>query len=130
MKPAAHDKRLGKLTLEQYLGLGEGASFKVAGRMITLAGDLTNDLIDLHHESMDPRHTRDSLTPLARRATRIESRLAELLVLAAQQCADSDLVDVPHAIRSNMKTAGRCRSAICLMAATARQPARDERLAA
>jgi hypothetical protein len=130
MKPAALDNRLGKLTLEQYLGLGAGMSFKVAGRMITLAGDLTNDLIHLHAEGMDPRHTRESLTPLARRATRIESALAELLVLAAQQCADWDLIDVPHAIRSNMKTAGRCRSAICLMATTAQQHARDERLAA
>jgi hypothetical protein len=130
MKPADQDKRLGRLTLEQFLGLGDGMSFKVAGRMIALAGDYTTDLIALREDGMDPRHTCESLARLARRATRTESALARLLVLAAQHCADQELADVPQAIRSNMKTAGRCRSAICLMAMSAQQHARDERLAA
>lgn len=130
MKPSVHDKRLGKLTLEQYLGLSEGMSFKIAGRMITLAGDYTNDVIRLHDEAADPRHDRDSLTQLARAATRAETSLAQLLVLAAQHCAEWQLMDVPEAIRSNMKTAARCRSALCLMAMSAGQPVGDERLAA
>ena len=130
MKPAVPDKRLGRLTLEQYLGLPEGMSFKLAGRMITLAGDITNDVIALHDEALDPRHDRASLAQLARCATRAETRLAQLLVLAAQHCAESQLMDVPEAIRSNMKTVARCRSALCLMAMTARAHARDERLAA
>jgi hypothetical protein len=130
MKPADHETRLGILTLEQFLGLGEGMSLKIAGRMITLAGDYMNDLIALHADGMDPRQTRESLARLARRATGTESELAQLLVLAARHCADWDLVDVPQAIRSNMKTAGRCRSAICAMAMAAHQHARDERLAA
>lgn len=130
MKPSVHDKRLGKLTLEQYLGLSEGMSFKLAGRMITLAGDYTNDVIRLHEEGMDPRQDRESLTHLARAATRAETSLAQLLVLAAQHCAEWQLMDVPEAIRCNMKTAARCRSALCLMAMSAQQQVRDERMAA
>lgn len=130
MKPSVHDKRLGNLSLEQYLGLAEGMSFKIAGRMLTLAGDYTNDVIRLHDDGMDPRHDRETLTHLARQATRAESNLAQLLVLAAQHCDDWELVDVPEAIRSNMKTAARCRSAICLMAMTVEQQVRDERMAA
>lgn len=49
---------------------------------------------------------------LARDATRAETQLARLLVLAAEHCGDWALVDIPAAIRSNMKTASRCRSAI------------------
>jgi hypothetical protein len=130
MKPAVDDKRLGTITLEQFLGLSAGMSLKVAGRMISLAGDYTNDLIALHADGMDPRHTRDSLARLARRATRTESELAQLLVLAAQHCADDELADVPQAIRANMKTASRCRSAICATAMAAHGHAREERLAA
>jgi hypothetical protein len=130
MKPSAHDKRLGKLSLEQYLGLTDGMSFKIAGRMLTLAGDYTNDVIRLHDEGLDPRHDRETLTQLARAATRAETDLARLLVLAVQHCGDWGLVDVPEAIRSNMKTAARCRSAICLMAMAAAQQVRDERMAA
>jgi hypothetical protein len=130
MKPPDPDKRLGKLTLEQYLGLAEGMSFKIAGRMITLAGEYTNDVIRLHEEGMDPRHDRASLTHLARAATRAETSLAQLLVLAAQHCGGRELIDVPQAIRSHMKTAGRCRSGLCLMAMSAEEPVRDERLAA
>jgi len=130
MKPTAHDKRLGTLSLEQYLGLAEGMSFKIAGRMLTLAADYTNDVIGLHDEGMDPRHDRATLTHLARRATRTETNLAQLLVLAAQHCSGWELVDVPEAIRSNMKTAARCRSAICLMAMTVEQRVRDDRMAA
>lgn len=130
MKPSVHDKRIGNLSLEQYLGLAEGMSFKIAGRMLTLAGDYTNDVIRLHDDGMDPRHDRKTLTHLARQATRAETNLAQLLVLAAQHCGDWELVDVPEAIRSNMKTAARCRSAICLMAMTVEQQVRDERMAA
>jgi hypothetical protein len=130
MKPSDRDTRLGKLTMEQYLGLSEGMTLKIAGRMLTLAGDYTNDIIGLHDEGMDPRHDRVTLTYLARAATRAETSLAQLLVLAAQHCGDWELVDVPEAIRSNMKTASRCRSAICLMAMAAEQQVRDERLAA
>ena len=130
MKPADRDRRLGTLTLEQYLGMSEGMSFKIAGRMLTLAGDYTNDIIGLHEDGRDPRHDRDSLTRLARAATRLETSLAQLLVLAAQHCDDRELGDVPQAIRSNMKTAARCRSAICLMAMAAQQHVGDERLAA
>ena len=130
MKPADQDSRLGKLTLEQYLGLRDGMSFKIAARMITLAADLTSDVVALHDEGMDPRHTRESLAQLARRATRTESQLAQLLVVAAQQCSEWQLADVPLAIRSNMRIASRCRSEICLMAMAAQQHARDERLAA
>jgi hypothetical protein len=130
MKPSDRDTRLGKLTMEQYLGLSEGMSLKIAGRMLTLAGDYTNDVIDLHDDGMDPRHDRETLTHLARAATRAETSLAQLLVLAAQHCSGWELADVPEAIRSNMKTASRCRSAICLMAIAAEQQVRDERLAA
>jgi hypothetical protein len=130
MKPSDRDTRLGRLTMEQYLGLSEGMSLKIAGRMLTLAGDYTNDVIDLHDDGMDPRHDRETLTHLARAATRAETSLAQLLVLAAQHCGDRELADVPEAIRSNMKTASRCRSAICLMAIAAEQQVRDERLAA
>lgn len=130
MKPTPHDRRLGQLSLEQYLGLAQGMSFKIAGRMLTLAGDYTNDVIALHDEGMDPRHDRESLTHLARAATRTETSLAQLLVLAAQHCGGRELIDVPEAIRSNMKTAARCRSAICLMAMTVEQAVRDERMAA
>jgi hypothetical protein len=130
MKPSDRDTRLGRLTMEQYLGLSDGMSLKVAGRMLTLAGDYTNDVMDLHDDGMDPRHDRETLTHLARAATRAEMSLAQLLVLAAQRCVDRELADVPEAIRSNMKTASRCRSAICLMAIAAEQQVRDERLAA
>lgn len=130
MKPAVLDQRLGKLTLEQYLGLSEGMSLKVAGRMIALAGDYTSDVIRLHEEGADPRQDRESLTRLARAATRAETSLAQLLVLAAQHCGEWQLMDVPEAIRSNMKTAARCRSALCLMAMSAQQHVRDERMAA
>ena len=130
MKPSDRDTRLGKLTMEQYLGLSEGMSLKIAGRMLTLAGDYTNDVIDLHDDGMDPRHDRETLTHLARAATRAETSLAQLLVLAVQHCSGWELPDVPEAIRSNMKTASRCRSAICLMAIAAEQQVRDERLAA
>ena len=130
MKPSARDKRLGKLTLEQYLGLAEGMSFKIAGRMLALAVDYTNDVIRLHEEGLDPRHDRETLMHIARAATRAETSLAQLLVLAAQHCEEWTLVDVPEAIRSNMKTASRCRSAICLMAMAAEQQRRDDRMAA
>ena len=130
MKPADRDRRLGKLTLEQYLGLSEGMSFKIAGRMLTLAAEYAGDVIALHQAAADPRHDADSLMQLARAATRTETSLAQLLVLAAEHCGDRDTADVPHAIRSNMKTAARCRSALCLMAMSVEQHARDTRLAA
>lgn len=130
MKPSEPDRRLGKLTLEQYLGLSEGMSFKIAGRMLTLAGEYTNDIIRLHQEGSDPRQDRESLKRLARAATRAETGLAQLLVLAAQHCGEWDLLDVPQAIRSNMKTASRCRSALCLMAMSVHESERTGRLAA
>jgi hypothetical protein len=130
MKPSDREKRTGKLTMEQYLGLTDGMSFKVAGRMLTLAGDYVNDVIRMHENRLDPRHDRDTLRVLAREATRVETHLARLLVLAVEHCREWALVDVPAAIRSNMKVAGRCRSAICLRAMTAVEQSRDERLAA
>jgi hypothetical protein len=130
MKPSSSDQRLGKLTMEQYLGLSGAMSFTVAGRMLTLAADYTNDVIRLHEDSLDPRHDREALTYIARAATRVETSLAQLLVLAAQHCGGGELVDVPQAIRSNMKTASRCRSAICLMAMAAEQAVPDDRMAA
>jgi len=134
MKPSAIELRPGKLTMEQYLGLADGMSFKVAGRMLTLAGDYTNDVIRFHEDALDPRLDRDALTGLARAATRAETQLARLLVLAAEHCENGALVDVPLAIRSSMKTASRCRSSICLLALTAERHGyghgHDERLAA
>jgi len=130
MKTSIRDTHLGKLTMEQYLGLSEGMSRKIAGRMLTLAGDYTNDVIRLREDGLDPRHDRETLTHLARAATRAETSLAQLLVLAVQHCSDWEIVDVPEAIRSNMKTASRCRSAICLMAMAAERQVRDDRLAA
>ena len=130
MKPADRDRRLGKLTLEQYLGLSEGMSFKIAARMLTLAAEYTSDVIALHQQAADGRDDRESLTRLARAATRAETSLARLLMVAAEHCGDRELVDVPQAIRSNMKTASRCRSALCLMALSVQQHGRDERFAA
>src|SRR4051794_3429896 len=130
MKPVALDKHTGRLTLEQYLGLADGMSFKVAGRMLTLAGDYTNDVIGLHEDALDPRMDLRALTGLARTATRAEMHLAQLLVLAAEHCRDADLTDVPLAIRSNMKTVSRCRSTICRLAMTAEQQDHGEQLAA
>ena len=130
MNTSIRDPHHGKLTMEQYLGLSEGMSLKVAGRMLTLAGDYANDVLRLREDGLDPRHDRETLTHLARAATRAETSLARLLVLAAQHCTDWEIVDVPEAIRSNMKTASRCRSAICLMAMAAERQVRDDRLAA
>ena len=130
MKPVALDRRTGRLTLEQYLGLADGMSFKVAGRMLTLAGDYTNDVIDLHEDALDPRLSGHALMGLARAATRAETHLARLLVLAAEHCRDPELADVPLAIRSNMKTLSRCRSAICGLAMAAEQHGHGEQLAA
>lgn len=130
MKPTGLDSRTGRLTIEQYLGLADGMSFKVAGRMLTLAGDYTNDVIGLHEDALDPRVDAGSLTSLARAATRAETRLARLLVLAAEHCCDTELMDVPVAIRSNMKTVSRCRSAVCRLALTAQQHGHGEQLAA
>jgi hypothetical protein len=130
MKPAALDMRTGRLTLEQYLGLADGMSLKAAGRMLTLAGDYTNDVIDLHEDALDPRLSGAALMRLARAATRAETHLARLLVLAAEHCRGPELIDVPLAIRSNMKTQSRCRSAICGMALTAERQDHGEQLAA
>lgn len=130
MKPVALDRRTGRLTLEQYLGLADGMSFKVAGRMLTLAGDYTNDVIDLHEDALDPRLSVAELTSLARAATRAETHLARLLVLAAEHCRKEELADVPFAIRANMKTLSRCRSAICRLAMDAEQHGHGTQLAA
>jgi hypothetical protein len=129
MKPIERDKRTGTLTMEQHLGLPDGMSFTVAGRMLTLSGDYTNDVIRLHEEALDPRLDRFTLMGLARAATRAETHVARLLVLAAEHCG-GDLVDVPLAIRSNMKTVSRCRSSICRRALTAEQQDHGEQLAA
>jgi hypothetical protein len=129
MKPTERDKRTGKLTMEQYLGLVDGMNPKVAGRMLTLAGDYTNDVIRCHEDAVDPTIDRATLMGLARAATRAETHLARLLVLAAQHCG-GELVDIPLAIRSNMKTASRCRSTICMRALTAQQGAAGQQLAA
>lgn len=130
MKPATLDQRLGSLTMAQYLGLTDGMSPRVAARMMMLAGDYTSDAIGRHDEALDPRHDAASLARLGRAATRLETYLAQLLVLAAEHCGEQTLVDVPAAIRANMKIAGRCRSAICQMAIDAESHGRDERLAA
>lgn len=130
MKPTSLDRRLGNLTMEQYLGLPDGMSTKVAGRMLALAADLTGDVLALHAEGLDPRHDRESLTHLGRAATRIETRLAQLLVLAVQHCQTTTLAEIPLTIRSSIKTAARCRSAICDMAIDAGRRGRDGRLAA
>ncbi|MDP2712693.1 MAG: hypothetical protein Q8O56_15890 [Solirubrobacteraceae bacterium] len=130
MKPLTFDTHLGRLTMEQYLGLAEGMSPKVAGRMLTLAADYANDIVGLHGDCLDPRHDRATLAHLGRAATRAETRLAQLLVLAAQHCGEPTLADIPRAIRSTMKTAGHLRSAICLMAIDAEQRGRDDRIAA
>lgn len=129
MKPTEHDKRTGTLTMEQYLGLADGMSFTIAGRMLTLAGDYTNDVIRLHEQALDPRQDRLALMGLARAATRAETNLARLLVVAAERCG-GELVDIPLAIRSNMKTVSRCRSSICRRALTAEQQGYGEQLAA
>jgi hypothetical protein len=130
MKPVELDRRTGKLTIEQYLGLADGMSLRVAGRMLTLAGDYTNDVIRCHEDALDPRMDRATLMNLARAATRAETHLARLLVLAAEHCRDDDLIDVPLAIRSNIKTASRCRSSICRMAMAAERQDHGEQLAA
>ncbi len=130
MIPSAVLTRVGRLTLKQYLGLSEGMSLRVAGRMLTLAGDFTNDIMQLLEDARDPRHDRDALGRLARAAARIETQLAQLLVLAAQHCTEWELSNIPHAIRENMKTVGRCRSSICLRAIAAEQALRDTGLAA
>jgi hypothetical protein len=130
MKPLVHDRHTGKLTTEQYLGLADGMSLRVAGRMLTLAGEYANDVIGLHEEALDPRLDGPALMALARAATRAETRLARLLVLAAEHCRDTELSDVPFAIRSNIKTVSRCRSTICRLAMTAEQQGHDEQLAA
>jgi hypothetical protein len=129
MKPSDRDTRLGKLTMEQYLGLSEGMSLKIAGRMLTLAGDYTNDVIRLHEDAIDPAVDFTTLNGLARAATRAETHLARLLVLAAEHCG-GELVDVPLAIRSNMRTASRCRSTICMRALSAQQGEAGRQLAA
>jgi hypothetical protein len=129
MKPSNTDKRTGKLSIEQYLGLVSGMNLTVAGRMLTLAGDYTNDVIALHEEAADPRLDRAALMALARAATRAETRLARLLVIAAENC-EGELVVVPYAIRSNIKTTSRCRSAICKRALAAEQQGDSSRLAA
>jgi len=129
MKPVDRDTRTGKLTMEQYLGLVDGMNPKVAGRMLTLAGDYTNDVLRLHEDAVDPSLDGATLTSLARAATRAETHLARLLVLAAEHCG-GELVDVPLAIRSNMKTASRCRSTICMRALTAQQGGEGRQLAA
>ena len=130
MKPSHHHMRTGRLTMEQYLGLSDGMSFRVAGRMLTLAGDLTNDVIGLRDDALDPRLDRAALAALSRAATRAETQLARLLVLAAEHCSDQLLVDVPLAIRSSMKTVSRCRSSICRVALIAEQHGSGEQLAA
>jgi hypothetical protein len=130
MKPTRLDQRLGPVTMEQHLGLADGMSTTVAARMLTLAADLAGDALALLANGMDPRHDRDTLAHLGRAATRVEMRLAQLLVLAAQHCQDATLLDVPLAIRCNIKTAGHCRSAICDMAISAAQHGRDDRMAA
>ena len=82
MKPVELDRRTGRLTLEQYLGLADGMSLRIAGRMLTLAAEYTKDsVIDLHDDALDPRLTSSALTTLARAATRAETHLARLLVL-------------------------------------------------
>ena len=129
MKPIDHDTHTGRLTLEQYLGLSEGMNLRVAGRMLTLASEYTNDVIHLHDEALDPRLDSATLVSLARSATRAETHLARLLVLAASNC-DESMIDVPHAIRSNIKTVSRCRSSICRLALTAQQGGFGEQLAA
>ena len=129
MKPTAFDQRTGKLTMEQYLGLSDGMNLRVAGRMLTLASDYTNDVIRLHEEALDPRLDSAALVALARSATRAETHLARLLVLAAENC-DATIIDVPHAIRSNIKTVSGCRSSICRLALTAQQQGFGEQLAA
>lgn len=128
MKPSAHDKRLRKLTLEQYLGLADGMSFKIAGRMLTLAGDYTNDVVRMYQDGLGLPNDAEALNRIARSATRTEANLGQLLGLAALHCADSTLGDVPHAIRSNTKIVARCRSAICLMAIAAMQEDRHQQL--
>jgi hypothetical protein len=130
MKPVDVDTPTGRLTIEQYVGLTSGMSLKVAGRMLTLAGEYANDVIELHDGAHDPRLSGPELTRLARCATRAETQLARLLVLAAEHCREPELADVPYAIRSNIKTVGRCRSAICRLATTAQQDGRGEQLAA
>jgi len=129
MKPTEREKRTGRLTMEQYLGLVDGMNPKVAGRMLTLAGDYTNDVIRCHQDAVDPAVDPATLMGLARAATRAETHLARLLVLAAEHCG-GELVDVPLAIRSNMKTASRCRSTICMRALTAQQHGEGQQLAA
>ncbi len=130
MKPRGHDPPPSHLTMEQYLGLVDGMSFRVAGRMLTLAGDYTNDIIRLREDALDPRQDAATLAGLARAATRAETRLARLLVLAAEHCIEGSLVDVPMAIRSSVKTASRCRSSICLLALSAARGGHGEQLAA
>ncbi len=124
------DRRTGRLTLEQYLGLADGMSLKVAGRMLTLAADYVNDVIDLHDDALDPRLPGATLVRLARTATRTETQFARLLVLAAEHCQAPELTDVPLAIRSSMKTLSRCRSAICGLALAAEQHGHGEQIAA
>jgi len=130
MKPLGVDRHTGKLTTEQYLGLADGMSLRVAGRMVTLAGAYTNDVIGLHEEALDPRLDGAALMALARAATRAETRLARLLVLAAEHCREVELADVPFAIRSNIRTVGRCRSTICRLAMAAEQQGHGDQLAA
>ncbi|MEA2192520.1 MAG: hypothetical protein QOI73_2641 [Solirubrobacteraceae bacterium] len=130
MKPSERDERTAKLTMEQYLGLADGMSLRVAGRMLTLAGDFANDVIRIHEQALDPRLDGPALRGLARAATRAETELARLLVLAAEHCVDREVVDVPFAIRSSMKTASRCRSSICTLALSAERDGHGEQLAA
>jgi hypothetical protein len=130
MKPVELERRTGTLTMEQYLGLADGMSFRVAGRMLTLAGDYANDVIRLHDEALDPRLDGAALMALARACTRAETHLARLLVLAAEHCGDAELADVPFAIRSNIKTVSRCRSAVCRRAMQACRHGHGEQLAA
>jgi hypothetical protein len=120
--------------MRQYLLIDTAQPETVAGRMINLAGDYTVDAISVatHGQALYTQPPDiEGLSRLSRVATQIELNIGSLLVLAAEKFeTDIDYSDLPHAIRSYMKTASKLRSATCLRAQTAMSNVADDKKAA
>lgn len=99
--------------LRRHLGLDEGMSSQVAGRMLTLAAEYTADALAAFGSASEPGLDTLALVRLAQHATRAETHLQALLEMAEQNCADWPVVEVPVTIRSHLSTAARCRSVVC-----------------
>lgn len=109
--------------MERYLVPEDGSENTTLARMMDLKNNYIQDILKLTARASDPRLDPSALNLFARLATRTESHLFQVLVFAAGHFGPNDQ-EIRDEVKNTVKTAGKKRNSIGVMAVKAKRAAR------